>query len=322
MPKGQIRVVFMGTPAYVIPVLRALTSAEDVQVVGVYTPPDRPRGRGRPMEMPPVKDFALERELPVVQPPSLRTDRAREELAALLPDVVVVAAYGKLLPVPLINTPSHGCLNLHPSLLPRYRGPSPVATAILDGEDTTGVSLMLLDEGMDTGPIISRRELALSGHETAGILTETLFQLGAELLLEELMPWVGGRIEARPQDDTRPTVTRKLQRGDGEADWNLPATALERRCRAFTPWPGLSTRWDGRTLKLLNVAPVPQSAGPRAILGQVVPLSLPDLPVAVGTGEGLLGLKSLQLEGRRVLSSEDFLRGHPDFLKAQLGSRS
>ena len=150
-----MRLVFMGTPSHVIPVLSALTAARDVQVVAVYTPPDRPKGRGRQMEMPPVKSFALECGMPVHQPASLRTEPVQAELAEYRPDVMVIAAYGKLLPPPVLNTPTHGCLNLHPSLLPRYRGPSPVATAILEGEETTGVTLMLLDEGMDTGPTIS-----------------------------------------------------------------------------------------------------------------------------------------------------------------------
>ncbi len=313
-----MRLLFMGTPAYVVPVLQTLTASPDVQVVGVYTPPDRPMGRGRPLEMPAVKTFAAEQGLPVHQPPTLRSERAQEELAGLRPDVIVVAAYGKLLPPPVLRTPPGGCLNLHPSLLPRHRGPSPVATAILDGEQVTGVTLMLLDEGVDTGPIISQQEYPLSGRERAGPLTLALFQLGAELLLECLASWVAGRPAARPQDEARATITRKLERGDGDADWQLPAAALERRHRAYNPWPGLFTRWDGKVLKLLDVVTLPHTDAPQAGLGQVVPLPPRDAPVAVGTGEGLLGLKTVQLEGRRVLSAGDFLRGYPNFLGARL----
>ena len=241
-----MRLVFMGTPAFVVPVLDALVSAPEIQVAGVYAPPDRPGGRGRRAEMSPVKSYSLERGLPLFQPASLRPAESQEELAALAPDVVVVAAYGRLLPAPVLESPRHGCLNLHPSLLPRHRGPSPVATAILEGDAVTGTTLMLLDQGMDTGPIIAQRQYHLSGEETAETLTAALFQLGTRLLLEKLVPWVGGRLTAEPQEDAKATITRKLERADGQAGWTLPAAALERRRRAFTPWPGLFTRWQGQ----------------------------------------------------------------------------
>jgi methionyl-tRNA formyltransferase len=268
--------------------------------------------------MPPVKAYALERGLSVYQPASLRSERSQGEFAGLRPDVVVVAAYGKILPPPVLNTPPYGCLNLHPSLLPKYRGPSPVATAILEGEAVTGVSLMLLDEGMDTGPVIAQLEHPLSGQETAETLTATLFQLGAELLSRELAPWVAGELTARPQDGTQATVTRKLERADGQADWGLPAEALERRRRAYTPWPGLFTHWRGKVLKLLDVVPLPPEAMPRAEPGQVVMLETEEVPVGVGCGQGLLGLKAVQLEGRRAISAGEFLIGYPQFIGARL----
>jgi methionyl-tRNA formyltransferase len=316
-----MRLVFMGTPSHVIPVLSALTAARDVQVVAVYTPPDRPKGRGRQMEMPPVKSFALECGMPVHQPASLRTEPVQAELAEYRPDVMVIAAYGKLLPPPVLNTPTHGCLNLHPSLLPRYRGPSPVATAILEGEETTGVTLMLLDEGMDTGPTISQREYSISARESAESLTATLFQLGAEVLLECLEPWVAGRLTAQPQEDAHATTTRKLERKDGKADWQLPASALERRSRAYSPWPGLFTDWEGKVLKLLDVVPLPITTATQPEPGQVVQLTASDtsdIIVVVGTSEGVLGLNAVQLEGRRAQSVSDFLRGYPHFAGAQL----
>lgn len=313
-----MRLVFMGTPAFVTPVLDALAHAPDVRVVGVYTPPDRPRGRGRSPEMPPVKAYALERGLSVYQPASLRSERSQQELAGLRPDVVVVAAYGKILPPPALNTPPHGCLNLHPSLLPRYRGPSPVATAILQGEAVTGISLILLDEGMDTGPVIAQLEHRLSGRETAETLTAALFQLGVDLLLRKLAPWVAGGLTARPQDGAQATVTRKLDRADGQADWRLSAEALERRRRAYTPWPGLFTHWQGKTLKLLDVVALPPESMPRNVPGQVVLLETEDVPVGVGCGQGLLGLKAVQLEGRRAIAAGEFLRGYPQFIGARL----
>jgi methionyl-tRNA formyltransferase len=270
--------------------------------------------------MPPVKAYALERGLPVYQPASLRSERSQRELAGLRPDVVVVAAYGKILPPLALNTPTYGCLNLHPSLLPKYRGPSPVATAILEGEAVTGVSLMLLDEGMDTGPVIAQLEHPLSGRETNETLTATLFQLGAELLLRELAPWVAGGLTARPQDGTQATVTRKLERADGQADWGLPAEALERRRRAFTPWPGLFTHWQGKALKLLDVVALPPEdiRLRRTVPGQVVLLETGEVPVGVGCGQGLLGLKAVQLEGRRAIAAGEFLMGYPQFIGARL----
>ncbi len=304
----------MGTPAFAVPVLQALAASDEAQVAAVYTRPDRPKGRGRAVEMPAVKSCALELALPVFQPESLRAAAEQEKLAGLEPDVIVVAAYGQLLPPAVLNTPPLGCLNLHPSLLPKYRGASPVATAILDGAAVTGVSLMLLDEGMDTGAIVAQLEYLLSGKETAGGLTAALFKSGAELLLSALGPWAAGEITAKAQDGTLATVTRRLERGDGEADWETPARDLERRCRAFNPWPGLYTQWDRKTLKLLEVQPLPGDAAPGAVVG----LGAGEAPVGVGTGEGILGLKSLQLEGRRAVLAAEFLRGYPQFVGAQL----
>ena len=192
-----MRLVFMGTPDFVVPVLDDLARVSSVELAGIYTPPDRPGGRGRADRMPPVKVRALELGLAVYQPASFRHEEARAELASLEPDVIVVAAYGKLLPTAVLEAAPHGCLNLHPSLLPSYRGPSPVSSAIVDGLEETGVTLMLLDEGMDTGPVIARRVCPMSSHDTAETLTAALFKLGSELLLESLEPWVEGPVDRR-----------------------------------------------------------------------------------------------------------------------------
>ena len=313
-----MRLVFMGTPDFVVPVLDDLTQVSSVELVGVYAPPDRPGGRGRGDRMPPVKVRALELGLKVHQPDSFRSSQARAELANLHPDVIVVAAYGKLLPSAVLETAPHGCLNLHPSLLPSYRGPSPVSSAIVDGLEETGVTLMLLDEGMDTGPVIARRTYPVSPDDTAETLTAALFKLGSELLLDCLEPWVEGQLAAEPQDHAAATVTRKLERGDGLADWSLPALALQRWQRAYTPWPGLFTNWQGKALKLLDVEALPADVAAGGAPGQVV--SLPDEHGAVGvvTAAGVLALKTLQLEGRRPSSGEEFLRGHRDFVGSQL----
>ena len=314
-----MRLVFMGTPDFVTPVLDDLAAASTVELVGVYTPPDRPGGRGRADRMPPVKVRALELGLEVYQPVSFRPEQAQVELASLRPDVIVVAAYGKLLPPPVLEAAPHGCLNLHPSLLPSYRGPSPVSSAMVDGLEETGVTLMLLDEGMDTGPIIAKRKHPVLPDDTAETLTAALFKVGSELLLESLEPWVEGRLTAGPQDHSAATVTRKLERSDGLADWNLPAAALQRRQRAYTPWPGLFTDWQGQVLKLLDVEALPADVAPgESAPGQVVSLSAEHGTMGVVTADGVLVLKTLQLEGRRPSSAEEFSRGHRDFIGSQL----
>ena len=309
----------MGTPAAVVPVLHRLHEMPEVDVAAVVTPPDRPRGRGRQPEAPPVKEAALTLGLPVLQPANLRREAVVAQLAALEPSVMVVAAYGKLLPPAVLSLAPHGCLNLHPSLLPRHRGPSPVATAILEGDERTGTSLMLLDEGMDTGPVIARRELQLEGNERAGQLTERLFLLGAGLLSDNLQQWMDGALAAQPQEDALATLSRKLERSDGWMDWSLPAEALARRCRAFDPWPGLHTEWEGRTLKILQAEALPLEDTGTELAGQVV--STAGKRAHVATGRGVLSLERVQLEGRKAVSGEDFLNGHPDIVGARLGGQ-
>lgn len=313
-----MRVIYMGTPATVVPALERLCRMPEVEVVAAVTPPDRERGRGRRSEPPPVKEAALRLGIPVLQPDSLRSQSARNQLADLEPDVIVVAAYGKLLPPQVLELPPHGCLNLHPSLLPRHRGPSPVATAILEGDEATGVSLMLLDEGMDTGPVIAQRQYAMTGEETAGDLTDTLFDMGSKLLEESIGPWTQGELQAQPQDNSQATVSRKLERADGLADWTLPAETLARRCRAYSPWPGLYTQWEGKTLKLLEVAPYPDCQTGTVEPGQAVAVGLGKV-IYVATGHGMLALERVQLEGRRAINGEEFLRGYPDIREARLG---
>ena len=308
------RVVFMGTPAFVIPTLDSLWADPSVEVVAAYAPPDRRRGRGQVFEATPVKQRALELDIPVEQPATLRNDDAVKRLASYAPDVIVVAAYGRLLPPAVLATPSRGCLNLHPSLLPRHRGPSPVPGAILAGDGVTGVTIMLLDEGMDTGPIIAQRQRRVSPEMDAAELTEALFSDGSDLLVETLPKWMDGSVLAVEQESNLATYTNKLERADGFADWALSAEELSRRQRAYTPWPGLHTRWDGKEVKLLNVAALPG-------VGEVGIVASPiaDAPIVVGTGEGLLAVQRLQLEGRRAADADDFVRGYPQLIGAQLG---
>ncbi len=312
-----MHIVFMGTPSFAVPVLASLTTISDSQVVGVYTPPDRPAGRGRQPQASPIKEYALEHDLPIFQPNNFRSEEVQDELAELKPDAIVVAAYGKLLPKPVLDVAPLGCLNIHPSILPRYRGPSPVATCLLNGDLITGVTIMLLDEGMDTGPLIAQHEFFLKGNETADGLTTELFKLGGELLQESLPQWQSGELKSEPQDETKVSVTRKFERADGLADWSLSAIELERRVRAFTPWPGLFTNWNESGLKILEVSII-SSSSTEFVPGTVVGTNHPDVAAAVATSEGFLGLHTVQLEGKRAVDARDFLNGSPDFIGSQL----
>ena len=312
---NNIRAVFMGTPDFALPTLDALADA-GCDIAAVYTQPDRRAGRGKRTTLSPVKHAALERGLPVYQPTSLRRDPdARRRLAELAPHLIVVAAYGLFLPAETLALPPLGALNIHPSLLPLYRGPSPVASAMLAGGATTGVSIILLDEGMDSGPILAQRETPIGADETAGALTARLFDMGAALLTETLPAWRARRIAPAPQDESRATITRLLSREDGAIDWHTPAAQIARQVRAYHPWPSAFTHWNGRLLKITEARAVnaPAAATPG------VALALPQ-GVAIATGEGALLPLTLQLEGRRAVSAAEFTRGYPDFIGAILGA--
>ncbi len=311
------RTVFMGSPADVIPVLEALLRLE-WPVAAVYTPPDRRVGRGLRWAAPPVKEYAQRMGLPVCQPATLRTEEAVGELEAYAPDLVLVAAYGKLLPPPVLSVPRWGCLNVHPSLLPRHRGASPVAAAILEGDAVTGVSLMAVDEGLDTGPVLARREEPVRADDSTPSLLERLFRLGAKLVEETLPRYVAGELTASPQPEDGATVSWRVKKEDGELDWSRPALRLERQVRAYLPWPGSATRWEGSRLEVLEAQVVVGSR--REAPGTVVGLPSATAPAGVVTNEGVLVLRRVKLEGRPALGMPEFLRGHSGFLDARLPS--
>ena len=305
----KLSIVFMGTPGCAVPVLAALLDAGH-DIIGVYTQPDRPAGRGRRPAAPEIKRFALDRELIVLQPSSLkRGEEAQRDLVSLQPDAIVVAAYGLMLPPDVLSAPRLGCLNVHPSLLPLYRGPSPVSAAILSGDPVTGVTLMEVDEGMDSGPIVAQQETPIDIEQGAERLTLRLFRLGADLLVKTLPPWSRGEVQPHPQDHSRATVTRRLSREDGWIDWTRSAEYVMRQVRAYQPWPGSFTQWRGRLLKVIRASVLdgPTSGAPGFVI------SLPNGDIGVATGDGVLGLRSLQMEGRRVVTAREFASGNPDF---------
>ncbi len=311
----------MGTPDFAVPVLDALCSSGH-DVAAVYTRPDRPAGRGRQLSSPPVKVYAEQHSIPVVQPASLRQERTIETLVSLKPQAMVVAAYGRILPPEMLRVPPFGVLNIHPSLLPKYRGPSPVTQAILDGESKVGVTVMLLDEGMDTGPILAQKETNVFPEEAADQLTRRLFALGGELLAEVLPAWETGEIEPVAQNEEEASVTRLRNRKDGKLDWSLPAEYLARQLRALHPWPGCFTYWEGRLLKVIRSRALEEDAV-GAVKGQVVaPGKAGGYTAGVATGKGVLVLDEVQLEGRRPQPMGEFLKGQPNFQGAVLSSLS
>ena len=312
---ARLKAVFMGTPDFAVPVLGALAEAGH-DVAGVYTQPDRRAGRGRRSAASPVKRYALAHGLPVLQPASLRRDeQAVATLGALAPDVVVVAAYGLFLPTAMLETPRLGCLNIHPSLLPLRRGPSPVASAILDGDAATGVTVIRLDDRMDHGPIITQRRTPIRPHETAGALTARLFRLGGKLLLERLPGLDRGDLLPVDQDESLATVTRRLVKQDGEIDWGRPAEHIARQVRAYDPWPGTFTLWEDRRLAVVtaSAAQEPQSSGPAGLVTAF------GEGIGVVTGEGVLELQAVRIEGRTLVTGADFARGHRGFVGSVLG---
>jgi methionyl-tRNA formyltransferase len=306
----------MGTPDFAVPTLDSLVLGGH-QVVAVYTQPDKPAGRGRTLISSPVKRKALQLGLTVQQPPSFRQPEEVQKLADLHPDVIVVAAFGQLLPQSVLDIPPFGCLNVHPSLLPRHRGPAPVAAAILAGDEVTGVTIMLLDRGMDTGPLLTREEVPILPQDTTGSLTANLAQAGARLLLQTLPLWLEGKIAPQPQDNSKATYSESLTKEGGRIDWRLPAVELWRRVRAFQPWPGCYTAWQGKVLKVIEAVPLP-GAGE---VGRVVAIQgSQSATIGVQAGEGILGLLQLQLEGKRVMAAAEFVRGQRDFVGALLPS--
>ncbi|PWG62232.1 methionyl-tRNA formyltransferase [Sediminicurvatus halobius] len=299
------RVVFAGTPAYAVPALQRLLDGV-AEVCAVYTQPDRPAGRGRRLLPSPVKQAAEQAGVPVEQPERLRDSQVRERLAAYAPDVMVVAAYGLILPPKVLAIPRRGCLNLHASLLPRWRGAAPIQRAILAGDERTGVCLMQMEKGLDTGPVVACRETPITGDDTAGTLHDRLARLGAELLAAHLADWCAGRLAATPQPESGVTYAEKIDPAEAWIDWSQPAAALARQVRAFEPWPVARTRrGDGELrLRMARALPAPADAPP----GTVLAATADGLDVA--TGEGVLRITQLQAPGRRAQPVAEFLRGH------------
>lgn len=328
-----MRIVFMGTPSFAVPTLRRLLE-DGHEIVAVVTQPDRAAGRGRRLMASPVKELAIAHGLRVLQPERVRAAPFVEELRALAPEVVVVAAFGQILPRAILEIPPLGCLNVHASLLPRHRGAAPIAAAILAGDDVTGVTIMLMDTGLDTGAMLARVEERILPSDTTGSLSERLALVGARLLGETLPRWAAKKVVPQAQDDSLATYAPQLRKEDGELRWSEPAHRLWLRARAMDPWPGAYTTWQGSRLRVFSCLPLCRPGTERQP-GEVIGADVAEirpfvqhaelLPsrgrvLCVATGDGELALLSVQGEGGKRMSAEDYLRGHRQIVGSVLGT--
>lgn len=300
-----MKVVFMGTPDFAVGTLKKLIESRH-EVLAVVTQPDKPKGRGKAMQFPPVKEVAVEAGITVYQPKRVREPEFLETLKELSPDVVVVVAFGQIIPQAVLDVPKLGCLNVHGSLLPKYRGAAPIQWAVIDGESESGVTIMRMDAGLDTGDMITTRVVKLEEKETGGSLFDKLSQAGADLLTETLDKLEAGEVSYEKQPAESSTdYARMLKKEDGQIDWNKSAAELERLIRGLNPWPSAYTHLDGKTLKIWMADTEEGNSGSEP--GTVVEVT--KNTVKVQTGDGVLSLLEVQLEGKKKMSVDAFLRG-------------
>jgi methionyl-tRNA formyltransferase len=312
-----VRTVFVGSGAFGAPIAEAVAGHPSIELVGVVSAPDRPAGRRHRVRRAPVAELAVANGWELLQPTRLRSDDAIARVRELDPALLLLADYGRIVPAALLELP-HGALNVHPSLLPRYRGASPIQATLLAGDDETGVTVIRMDAGVDTGPIVAQERTDVLGGETAPELEARLAAIGARVLVDALSPWLAGLITARPQPEEGATLTHVLQRSDGHVDWGHDAAAIERHVRAFQPWPGTWTSspagqltiWRARVVDEDGRGPVPDAAP-----GTVVPLGH---GLGVVTGSGVLALEEVQLASGRRIRGEDLRNGHPGLVGERL----
>jgi methionyl-tRNA formyltransferase len=301
-----MRIVFMGTPDFSVPVLDALIEAGH-EIAGVVTQPDKPKGRGKAVAMTPVKEKALEHGLSVYQPLKVRTPEFVQVLRELKPDVMVVVAFGQILTKEVLDIPPLGCVNVHASLLPKYRGAAPIQWAVIDGEKETGVTTMMMDEGIDTGDMLEKEIVPIEDEETGDSLHDKLMAAGARLIVSTLKKIQDGTIERTPQTDEETCYARMLKKDMGDVDWSLDAHAIERLVRGLNSWPGTYTKWNGKTVKIWKAKAVDREY--EGALGEAVYVDKET--ILVKTGKGCLSLLELQPEGKKRMAADAFLRGYP-----------
>jgi methionyl-tRNA formyltransferase len=314
MTPDHLRTVFMGTPEFAVPTLKGLLSA-GVNLVGVYTQPDRPKGRGKKLTASPVKHLALEHDLPVFQPQKLRDPQAVEELRALKPDLIVVVAYGQILPKVVLDIPRYHCINVHASLLPKYRGAAPINKCLVDGENQTGVTTMLMDVGLDTGDMLVKMSLPIAEDETAGQLHDRLSLLGCKAMEETLNQLCAGTLKPEKQDEELTCYAPMMKKEDGQIDWHKSAMEIHNQVRGLDPWPGAYTSLDGEVLK---IASTEVETGIAAEPGTIIAADKTGIRIACG--QDILVVRELQLPGKKRLAAINFLSGKPLFAGTQLPS--
>lgn len=295
----------MGTPDIAVPTLETLLASKH-QVIGVVTQPDKPKGRGKAVSYPVVKEIALKHDLPVYQPAKVREEAFVEKVKELNPDVIVVIAFGQIIPKDILEIPRYGCINIHASLLPKYRGAAPIQWAVIDGEEKTGLTTMYMEEGLDTGDMLLKKEVAIAPDETGGSLHDKLASLGGELILETLEKAENGTLVRIKQDDAQSNYAKMLSKTMGHIDFSKPAIEIERLIRGLNPWPSAYTSLDGKTLKIWNVDVLEEER--EGEVGEIIEVTKHS--VIVKTGMGALTLKEVQLEGKKRMDIEAFLRGY------------
>jgi len=303
-----MRIVFIGTGEIGVPTLRALLNSEH-EVVALVTQPDKPVGREQRIEPPPIKRAITKTRIRILQPARIKDPQAIEEIRGFAPDVIVVVAYGQILPRDLLEIPRLACLNLHASLLPRWRGAAPIQAAIAAGDCETGITAMYMDQGLDTGDILLQRNLQILANDTGGSLHDRLAQVAPETLLESLRLLTAGSAPRIPQDNSRAIYAPKLKREHAQIDWSESAEAIERKIRAYNPWPGAFMKIDRQTLKIFSASVVD-------LIGQPGEILRSDKDLIVATGKGALSLDEVQLEGKRRMTAAEFLRGHAAIVRA------
>lgn len=301
-----MRIIFMGTPDFSVPTLEALVASEH-EVAAVVTQPDKPKGRGKEIHMSPVKECALKHNIPVYQPVRARDEAFVEEMRTLKPDAMVVIAFGQILPKSLLDLPKYGCVNIHASLLPKYRGAAPIQWAVINGDEETGITTMMMDVEMDTGDMLEKTVVKLNPDETGGSLFDRLSLLGGDLILSTLSKLEKGEITPQPQDHAQATYVKKISKSMGDIDWTMDAVSIERLVRGLNPWPSAFTRWNGKMLKIWEAKVLPDLET-KAHCGSVISAS--DEGLKIQTGNGVLCVTSLQLEGKKRMDTAAFLRGY------------
>ncbi|MDD4902487.1 MAG: methionyl-tRNA formyltransferase [Patescibacteria group bacterium] len=311
--KNKLKIIFAGTPDFAVPVFKALIADTDFEIVAVITQADKPIGRKQELTSGPVKTVALENNLKVLQPAKIKD--IKDEIAALKPDFIVVIAYGQIIPQSILDIPKFGCINIHASLLPRWRGAAVIQAPILSGDTETGVTIMKMDKGLDTGPIIAQMRINILKNETAETLHDELAKLGAQMLPETLKAFASGVMELKPQNEKLATYARELKKEDGKIDWAKPAVEIERMVRAYMPWPSAFGQLQIKNYKLqiIKILEVENNVLPinKFKIGEIF---LDNEKMAMQCGDGALVIKKLQLEGGKPMTAEEFLRGHADFI--------